>query len=109
MASASMDSSGAGRGSLKTYITGFVLSVLLTVISFALVMGGGVPRSAMVWGISSAGIVQIFIHLHYFLHLDASSAVRWNVMALLFTLLIIFIFVGGTVWVMYTLNLRMMW
>jgi cytochrome o ubiquinol oxidase subunit IV len=109
MKSASIDSSGASKGSLKTYITGFVLSVVLTVIPFALVMGGGVPRSAMVWGICSAGIVQIFVHLHYFLHLDTSSAARWNVMALVFSLLIIFIFVGGTVWVMYTLNSRMMW
>ncbi|EFK11056.1 cytochrome o ubiquinol oxidase, subunit IV [delta proteobacterium NaphS2] len=109
MASASMDSSGAGRGSLRTYISGFVLSVVLTVIPFALVMGGGVPRSVVIWGICGAGIVQIFIHLHYFLHLDTSSAARWNVMALVFTLLIIFIFVGGTVWVMVTLNSRMMW
>ena len=109
MASASMESSGASRGSLKTYIAGFVLSVVLTVIPFALVMGGGVPRSVMVWGICSAGIVQIFIHLHYFLHLDSSSKARWNVMALLFTLLIMGFFVGGTVWVMVTLNSRMMW
>jgi len=35
--------------------------------------------SAMVWGICSAGIVQIFTHLHYFMHLDTSSAARWNV------------------------------
>jgi cytochrome o ubiquinol oxidase subunit IV len=104
-----MDSSGASRGSLKTYVTGFILSLVLTVIPFGLVMSGWASWSAMVWVICGAGILQILVHLHYFLHLDTSSAARWNVMALMFTLLIMTIFVGGTVWVMFTLNSRMMW
>jgi cytochrome o ubiquinol oxidase operon protein cyoD len=62
----------------------------------------------MVRGICSAGIVQILVHLHYFLHLDLSSEKRWNVLSLLFTFLIMTIFVGGTLWDMYTLNYRMM-
>lgn len=108
MKSASIDSTGASRGSLKTYTVGFILSVVLTVIAFYLVMSGGMPRNAMVWGICSAGIVQILVHLHYFLHLDTTSSSRWNLMVLLFTLLIMVIFIGGTLWVMYTLNYRMM-
>lgn len=108
MESTERDSSGASRGSLKTYIAGFILSLVLTLIPFGLLMSGGIPHNAMVWGICSAGIVQILVHLHYFLHLDTSSAARWNLMVLLFTLLIIVIFVGGTLWIMYTLNYRMM-
>ncbi len=108
MASAERNSSGASRGSLKTYITGFILSLVLTLIPFGLVISGGIPRNAMVWGIYSAGIVQILVHLHYFLHLDTSSAARWNLMVLLFTLLIMVIFIGGTLWIMHTLNYRMM-
>jgi cytochrome o ubiquinol oxidase subunit IV len=109
MASSRIDTSGADSGSLKTYLTGFVLALVLTVIPFGLVMSGRVSRRVMLWGIGSAAIVQILVHLHYFLHLDTSSASRWNVLALLFTVLIMFIFVGGTLWVMFTLNSRMMW
>jgi len=29
--------------------------------------------------IAAAAVMQILVHLHYFLHLDASSAMRWNV------------------------------
>jgi cytochrome o ubiquinol oxidase operon protein cyoD len=58
--------------------------------------------------IFAAGLVQILVHLHYFLHLDTSSAAGWNVVALLFTLLILTLFVGGTLWIMWTLNYRMM-
>ena len=103
-----IDNSGASRGSLKSYVVGFILSIVLTVISFALVMSGVFSRSAVLFGIFGAAIVQILVHLHYFLHLDTSSAMRWNVMALVFALLIIILFVGGTLWIMYHLHYRMM-
>jgi cytochrome o ubiquinol oxidase subunit IV len=108
MSQAAIDSTGASMGSLKSYLTGFVLSLILTAIPFALVMSGTWSSSATLAGIFSAGIVQILVHLHYFLHLDASSEARWNVLAMMFTLLIMALFVGGTLWIMYTLNYRMM-
>ena len=108
MGQAYIDSTGASRGSLKSYLTGFVLSLILTAIPFALVMSGTWSSSTILAGIFSAGIVQILVHLHYFLHLDTSSAAGWNVLALMFTLAIMVLFVGGTLWIMYTLNYRMM-
>ncbi len=103
------DSRGADRGSLKSYAVGFVLAIVLTVIPFALVMSGTLYRPIVWFGIFGAASVQILVHLRYFLHLDASSAMRWNVLALLFAVLIIGLFVGGTLWIMYHLNQRMMW
>jgi len=108
MGQASIDSTGASRGSLKLYLTGFVLSLILTAIPFALVMSGTWSSSATLAGIFSAGIVQILVHLYYFLHLDTSSSARWNVLAMLFTLVIMALFVGGTIWIMYSLHYRMM-
>jgi cytochrome o ubiquinol oxidase operon protein cyoD len=108
MNSASIDSTGASRGSLRSYLTGFVLSLILTAIPFALVMNGTLSSTAILAGIGGAGLVQILVHLHYFLHLDTSSAMRWNVVAIIFTLLIMTLFVGGTLWIMYTLHYRMM-
>ncbi len=108
MTQASIDSIGASRGSLKSYLTGFVLSLILTAIPFALVMSGTVSSSAILAGIFSAGVVQILVHLHYFLHLDTSSDARWNMLALIFTLLIMVLFVGGTIWIMFNLYHRMM-
>jgi len=108
MSQATIDSTGASRGSLKSYLTGFVLSLILTAIPFALVMSGTWSSSAILAGIFSAGIVQILVHLYYFLHLDTSSAARWNVLAMIFTILIMALFVGGTIWIMYSLHYRMM-
>lgn len=108
MSQAQIHSGGAGKGSLRSYAAGFVLSVVLTAVAFALVMSGALPRSAILFGIFAAAIVQILVHLHYFLHLDSSSAARWNVLALLFAVLIMAIFVAGTIWIMFNLHSRMM-
>ena len=103
-----IDSTGASGGNFKSCIAGFILSIVLTAIPFALVMSSAMSRSVILFGIFGAAIIQILVHLHYFLHLDASSAARWNILALLFTLLIMILFVGGTIWIMHNLNYRMM-
>ena len=71
-------------------------------------ISGALSRSAVLVGIFCAAVAQILVHLHYFLHLDTSSAARWNVLALVFTVLIMVLFVGGTLWIMSNLNYRMM-
>jgi len=108
MNQAHTDITGASRASFKSYVTGFIFSIVLTAIAFGLVMSGALSRSTLLFGIFGAAVVQILVHLHYFLHLSTSSAMRWNVWALLFAVLIIILFVGGTIWIMYHLNHRMM-
>jgi cytochrome o ubiquinol oxidase subunit IV len=100
-------SAGAGSGSVKSYATGFFLSIMLTAIPFGLVMTGTLSHPLTIFCIFSAAVLQIFVQLHYFLHLDGSSAMYWNVMSLLFTFFIIFLFVGGSIWIMYSLDYRM--
>jgi cytochrome o ubiquinol oxidase operon protein cyoD len=108
MSQGPIDSTGMSRGTLTSYLTGFVLALILTAIPFGLVMSGAFSPAATIFGIFAAGVVQIVVHLRYFLHLDTSSAARWNVLALIFTLLIMTLFVGGSLWIMWTLNYRMM-
>jgi cytochrome o ubiquinol oxidase operon protein cyoD len=99
---------GLGHLSAKKYLLGFALAVLLTIVSFGLASIHGMSRSSAIAGLFIAAILQILVHLHFFLHLDRSSKQRWNLITLAFSVLLIFIFVGGSVWVMVTLNLRMM-
>ncbi len=98
---------GAGVGSLRSYGVGFALSILLTAVSFGLVMTGALPKGALLACLFAAAIAQMLVQLRYFLHLDRSSAMYWNVMSLLFTFFIIFLFVGGSIWIMYGLHYRM--
>lgn len=98
----------ASHSTHKSYIIGFALAVLFTLISFAFVMMDQVPKKVAFIGLSIAALLQMLVHLRYFLHLDNSSGQRWNVVFLAFTAVLVFIFIGGTIWVMYTLNSRMM-
>ena len=104
-----IDSTGASRGNVKSYTTGLILSIILTAIAFVLVMqGAAIPHGIVFVSIFGAATVQILVHLHFFLHLDTSSKARWNVLALVLTVLIMILFVGGSLWIMSNLNYRMM-
>ncbi len=103
-----MDSSGANLGDFKSYGIGFMVSIALTAIAFGIVMSGKFSRATVLFGIFGAAVAQILVHLHYFLHLNRSSAARWNLLATVFTVLILFLFVGGTLWIMFNLSYRMM-
>ncbi|WP_455384688.1 cytochrome o ubiquinol oxidase subunit IV [Acidihalobacter prosperus] len=108
MAHEAIDIPGISHANIKSYITGFVLSIVLTVIPFAMVMFNLGSRTFILVGIALAAIVQIVVHLHYFLHLDRSSEQSWNLQAILFTLLIIVILIAGSLWIMFDLHARMM-
>ncbi len=100
---------GAAHGSLKSYLTGFGLSVVLTAIPFWLVMNGTL-ESKQVTGfvIMALAVVQIIVHMIYFLHMNTKSESGWIMMALVFTLIIVVITLSGSLWVMYHLNTNMM-
>jgi cytochrome o ubiquinol oxidase subunit IV len=99
---------GAGHGSVRSYLIGFALSVILTAIPFGLVMSGAVPAATAVPVCIGLGVVQIAVHLVYFLHMNGSSTLSWNMAALVFTLVILLILVVGSLWVMYHLDTNMM-
>ena len=99
----------ADHGSLKSYAIGFVLSVILTAIPFWLVMGNVFEKSgttAMV--VLGFAAVQIVVHMIYFLHMNTKSEGGWNMLALIFTIVIVGIALAGSIWVMYHLNTNMM-
>lgn len=108
MSAPSEHASQAVSGGMRTYLSGFVASVLLTAVPFAVVMGHVLPRSQSAVLIMLMGLVQIFVHLRCFLHLDSSQAQRWNVMSFAFTALIVAILVGGSVWIMMSIGHHMM-
>jgi cytochrome o ubiquinol oxidase operon protein cyoD len=99
---------GAAHGSTRSYLLGFLLSLLLTLASFGLVMDGTYPAATTLGAIVAAAVLQILVQMHFFLHLDRSSSQRWNVMVLLYTLIIIAFLVGGTLWIMHNTAIRMM-
>lgn len=103
------DDDGIPHVSAREYLTGFVLSLVLTAIPFALVMGKGVQNStALAVVLLAFAAVQIVVHMVYFLHMNARSEGGWNLLALVFTAVLVVIVLSGSLWVMHHLNTNMM-
>lgn len=91
------------------YMTGFLLSVILTAVPFWLVMTHTITNpgtTALV--IAGIALVQVIVHMIYFLHMSSKSEGGWSMMAMIFTIIVVGIGLGGSMWVMYHMNLQMM-
>ena len=103
------DHGGASHSTFKGYMTGFVLAVILTAIPFWLVMGKVFPSSSTTaFVIVAIAAVQVVVHMIYFLHMNTRSEGGWNMLALIFTIVLVVITLSGSLWVMYHLNHNMM-
>ena len=103
------DHDEAGHGTLKSYMTGFVLSAVLTAIPFWLVMAGVIADSQMAaLAVMGIGFVQIVVHMVYFLHMNTKSEGGWTMLALIFTVVMVAITLAGSIWVMYHMNGNML-
>ena len=96
------------HGTLQSYLIGFGLSVVLTAIPFWLVMSGVIAdKTVAAITIMGFAFVQIIVHVIYFLHVDFKSERGWTIMTFIFTVVILFITLSGSLWVMYHLTSNM--
>lgn len=99
---------GESHGSLKDYVIGFVLSVILTAIPFWLVMTHQLSNGATASIILGLAAVQMVVHMIYFLHMSGKVENGWSLTALIFTIILVVIMLSGSIWVLYHLNANMM-
>lgn len=95
-----------GRGNLTSYLTGFVFSIVLTLAAYVLVSnyvsndGQSFSRSFVIVSIIGLAVAQLLVQLQFFIHLGKESGPRWNKLMFMFMLLVLFIVVGGSLWIM---------
>ena len=94
------------------YVIGLVLATVLTAMSFGVAAAYSTPH--FLWGPSIPvalivlAIAQMGVHLVFFLHITTGPDNTNNVLALAFGILIVFLVVGGSIWIMGHLNGRTM-
>ncbi len=93
---------------MRSYVTGFVASVVVTLTAYVLVIYHLLMGGWLIAAIITLAIAQLFVQLIFFLHLGHESRPRWNLLMLGFAVLIIFIVAGGSLWIMNHLNYNMM-
>ncbi len=96
------------HGTLATYIAGFVLSVALTLVAYTLVVNQSFgTRTMLVAVIVGLAVVQFIVQMIFFLHLGRETRPRWNLIVFSFMLIVLFILVLGTLWIMQNLDYHM--
>lgn len=84
---------------------GFLLAVILTLIPFGLVMTDAFEDTASTaLIIMGLGVVQIIVHMVYFLQMNRRAERSWTLSALIVTVLLVAILLVGTLWGMPPLD-----
>lgn len=96
------------RAELRSYRVGLGAALVLTVMPFALVAFLDWSTGAALSVIAVFALVQIVVHLRYFLHIDLGKQKREDLQLILFSTLLLAIMAGGTIWIMANLQMRMM-
>ena len=94
--------------SYLSYTAGLVLAILLTIVSFV------VAQTNLLWppgipvGLIVLAFAQIGVHLVFFLHLGSGPDNTNNILALAFGVLIVFLVIAGSIWIIANLNWNML-
>lgn len=88
-----------------TYITGFVISLYLTLTAYTLVVHRYISSANwLIAAVIALAIIQFSVQLIYFLHLGKEVNPQWRLLVFILMLVIVFIIVGGSLWIMSNLN-----
>lgn len=90
----------------RSYVWGIGLALVLTLVPFALVHWGVMARRSLLITIGAFALVQMIVHFRFFLHIGFRQN-REDLQLILFSALLLIIMVGGTIWIMANLAIRM--
>ncbi len=97
----------------KSYFTGFITSIILTLVAYYFVHGHTISHhhmyahSFLIWMVLILAITQLVVQLIFFLHLGKGQDSNWNLVVFFSTLSIVLILVIGSLWIMNHLNYNM--
>lgn len=99
---------GAAHGSVKEYLVGLFLSIVLTALPFGLVMTGAASEAITIGVILFCAVAQIMVQLVFFLHMNGSSEQLWNTVSGVLAVVLVAILIVGSLWIMQHLNHNML-
>jgi cytochrome o ubiquinol oxidase operon protein cyoD len=92
---------------LLVYTIGLVLAAILTATSFWVANTSAIWAPGVPAGLAVLAIAQMGVHLVFFLHITTGPDSTHNVLALAFGVLIVFLVMVGTIWIMAHMNANM--
>ena len=93
---------------VESYLIGLGLATLLTIVSFFIAQTTLVWQPSIPVALAVLAIAQMGVHLVFFLHITTGPDNLNNAMALAFGVLIVFLVITGSLWIMAHMNHNMM-
>ncbi len=90
-----------------SYVVGLALALILTGVSFWVASTSALWGPGVAVGLVVLAIAQMGVHLVFFLHITSGPDNTNNVLALAFGVLIVFLVMVGTIWIMAHLAANM--
>jgi cytochrome o ubiquinol oxidase operon protein cyoD len=103
-----MQEHATNYGTFKSYIIGFLSSLILTLLAYFLAVKKPFSGSGHYFLIGGIGLIQSWILLVLFLDVGKESKPQWNLLVFLFTVMVTLILILGSMWIMYHLNYNLM-
>lgn len=95
--------------SLSVYFSGFLMCIILTMIPFYAVIHKTSSKTNLLWIVLLTAIVQFFVQVICFLRLKGSSSQGlMNIWSFVFTGVVTFVVIAGSIWIMTNLDYFMM-
>ncbi|MGG1660020.1 cytochrome o ubiquinol oxidase subunit IV [Brevibacillus sp. NRS-1366] len=91
---------GNSHGSLKSYVIGFLLSLVLTIIPIVVLTNNWLEGNGSTIVFLVTAVLQFIIQLVYFMHLREEDKPRYNLMSLILGIFIVLLIVIGSIWIM---------
>lgn len=110
----SKTSQGAGRepkeerGTMRSYVIGFILSLLFTFIPYFLVVSHTISGTTALATILGFAVLQMLVQVTFFLHLGRGPKPNWNLFFFISTVGIILVVVGGSIMIINNLHYNML-
>lgn len=95
-------------GTFKSYFYGFIISLILTIMAYVLVSKQLLSKGPLILSIVTLGCLQALAQLYFFLHLGKEGHPRWGGLIFCFMVIVLLIIVFGSLWIMFSLDARMM-
>lgn len=95
------------RGTLRVYVSGYVLSVVLTLVAYVAVTHNWLVHAPLMVLLVALALLQFLVQLFFFLHLGQENRPRWKLLVLILMIIIVSILVFGSLWITNNLNRRM--
>jgi cytochrome o ubiquinol oxidase subunit IV len=103
-----IDAHHGWNASYKPQYLGLVLSLILTIAAYRIVTHYDLTEQLLTLTIVGLGLLQVITQLFFFLHLGLESKPHWGMVTFIFTVLVIGIVIGGSLWIMSNLNYDLM-